>query len=144
MAREKLETRRAREKARYESDPEYREAIKAKRRAYYEANKERVKERSRQHRATKPRSQWAANLRRYEGMDVETWEAMLIAQSGRCAICSDPMMSPHVDHCHETGVVRGLLCSECNHGLGKFKDSPARLLAAADYLASNMLELREP
>lgn len=39
-----------------------------------------------------------------------------------------------IDHCHETGAFRGLLCSECNFGLGKFKDDPELLLAAVEYL----------
>ncbi len=40
----------------------------------------------------------------------------------------------HVDHCHTTGKVRGMLCSDCNTGLGKFKDGPALLRRAAEYL----------
>jgi hypothetical protein len=40
----------------------------------------------------------------------------------------------HIDHCHATGKLRGVLCSECNVGLGKFKDDPALLRRAAEYL----------
>lgn len=64
----------------------------------------------------------------------EAWDEMLIAQSGRCGVCLDPMMDPHVDHNHATGAVRELLCVNCNNGLGRFLDSPARLRAAALYL----------
>lgn len=73
------------------------------------------------------------------GLSQERYEALLAAQDGRCAICrTDDWPGkdhrPHVDHCHETGRVRGLLCDFCNRGLGLFGDDPARLRAAADYL----------
>lgn len=44
--------------------------------------------------------------------------------------------SLHIDHCHQTGIIRGFLCDNCNLGLGKFKDRPDLLLAAANYLNS--------
>lgn len=50
-----------------------------------------------------------------------------------CALCGSKD-SPHIDHCHETGKTRDLLCSRCNFGLGWFKDSPTLLLKAAEYL----------
>lgn len=53
-----------------------------------------------------------------------------------CGICSTKLTknSAHVDHCHATERVRGVLCQSCNHGLGNFKDSPQRLQSAIDYL----------
>ena len=60
------------------------------------------------------------------------------SQNGRCAICKTD--SPggkgnwHLDHCHDSKNVRGLLCGTCNVGLGMFKDNPLLLAAAADYL----------
>jgi len=60
---------------------------------------------------------------------------MLRLQDNKCAICKEPFKSsPHVDHCHRTGKVRGLLCPGCNHGLGRFKDSITALLNAVSYL----------
>ncbi|MFI5814846.1 endonuclease domain-containing protein [Streptomyces sp. NPDC051643] len=67
------------------------------------------------------------------GLTLEQWDAMVLAQEGRCAICQEPSELV-VDHCHTSGAVRELLCSTCNSGLGHFKDEPARLRAAADYL----------
>lgn len=55
-------------------------------------------------------------------------------QGGICALCKDEMPTPHVDHDHTTGAVRGLLCRDCNLGLGYFKDNPARLRLAIRYL----------
>lgn len=51
---------------------------------------------------------------------------------GVCTICGEP--GDQVDHCHETGQVRGLLCVNCNTGLGKFKDDPDLLEFARIYL----------
>ena len=55
------------------------------------------------------------------------------AQNDRCAICGDA--SPqHLDHDHDSGGTRQLLCQRCNQGLGLFRDAPALLRAAADYV----------
>jgi hypothetical protein len=66
------------------------------------------------------------------------WDAMLIAQSGRCAICNLPFgprpMEPHVDHDHATDRIRGLLCKPCNHGIGFLRESRANFEAAIAYL----------
>lgn len=67
------------------------------------------------------------------GMSVEAVERLLASQGGTCAICR---VAPavHVDHDHETGVVRGMLCFRCNAALGQFDDAPATLRRAARYL----------
>lgn len=58
-----------------------------------------------------------------------------------CGICGTHEWNgrhkrPHVDHDHKTGKVRGILCSECNTGLGKFKDDLTLLRRAMDYLSA--------
>ena len=88
------------------------------------------------HKATMRR----ANLKKAYGITVEQYDAMLASQNGECAICYGGPNGKgnrlHVDHCHESGQIRGLLCGECNFGLGKFGDDIARLRSAADYLES--------
>jgi hypothetical protein len=63
------------------------------------------------------------------GITVEEYDQWM---SSDCSICGSE--SSHLDHCHETGRIRGPLCQKCNHGLGLFDDSPERLLSAAAYL----------
>jgi hypothetical protein len=55
-------------------------------------------------------------------------------QNNECAICSVEMDNPHVDHCHSTGEVRGLLCKHCNLALGHFKDNIDSVREAVKYL----------
>jgi hypothetical protein len=89
--------------------------------------------------------QWAAiqrnnKLRRTYGITLEDYDRMFEEQQGRCGICSSEENNSkntehfYVDHCHATGIVRGLLCSGCNTGLGNFKDNEESLQAAIAYL----------
>lgn len=78
-------------------------------------------------------------MNRKYGVTLEEYAAMLAAQGGGCAICGAKQKKRRlaVDHDHETGEVRGLLCSPCNTGLGQFKDKAALLARAIDYLLTN-------
>lgn len=76
------------------------------------------------------------NLRRI-GCTPELYEEMHKEQAGKCKICSIPKNKLCVDHCHSTGKIRGLLCDNCNHGLGKFKDNTKLLEEAINYLKIN-------
>ena len=80
------------------------------------------------------------NLRKKYGLTKEAFDAMLTGQGGVCAICGKSDFStghgkcPVVDHDHETGVIRGILCFGCNIGIGAFKEKIAIVKAAVDYL----------
>jgi len=77
-------------------------------------------------------------IRKKFGITFEQKRAILTAQGGTCAICkgdnSNSKRDWHIDHCHKSGVVRGILCHGCNTALGSFKDSPEILAAAIEYL----------
>ena len=73
------------------------------------------------------------HLTRRYGITAEESDAMFEAQGGLCAICRTAPAA-HVDHCHDTGEIRALLCFNCNGGLGQFKDDPEVLRAAAGYV----------
>lgn len=73
------------------------------------------------------------HLRRRYGIGQIEFDEMLAAQAGRRAICGGPDPQ-HVDHDHRNGWVRGILCFNCNGGLGQFKDDPKLLAGAYTYL----------
>jgi hypothetical protein len=78
----------------------------------------------------------AGHLRRKYGITEATRDEMIASQAGVCCIC---LAAPatQVDHCHETGRVRGVLCFNCNSGLGLLRDDPEAMYRAADYLEGN-------
>lgn len=81
-----------------------------------------------------------SGLRKRFGIDQADYFEMLKTQGGVCAICKKPPEEGkylHVDHDHNTGDIRGLLCKPCNHGLGNFKDDVDTLTNAIEYLDRN-------
>jgi hypothetical protein len=74
------------------------------------------------------------NLYRFYKIHLKDWNALLEKQNFRCAICRLPMNQINVDHDHSTQTVRGLLCSNCNLGLGNFQDDINFLNNAIQYL----------
>lgn len=75
-------------------------------------------------------------LQRTYGITLDEYDAIAQRQGGVCAICGelDETFRLSVDHEHDSGKIRGLLCGNCNHGLGHFKDRPDLMLAAIQYL----------
>lgn len=124
---EQQERYNATRRERYARDPQYREAVKRQARAVPSGS--------------------AAEKRRRRLMleysiTVEQYDAMLAEQDGGCAICGTRIADRagrrhYVDHCHETGIVRGVLCSACNSGLGHFKDNRDLLYRAIEYLSNS-------
>lgn len=119
------EKRKADRKARYANDIEFREHVKAKARESARRNPQLKKNR---------------HLKESHGITLNEYQLKLKEQNGKCAICgridsADKITKYfHVDHDHATGKIRGLLCSNCNLGLGKFKDNADFLLKASEYL----------
>lgn len=105
-----------------QADPEFR----AKQRERYE-----------RWRKNDPRGTQRLALKNLYGITLEQWDRMLIRQGGLCAICEKPTPDLHVDHCHDSGNVRALLCHKCNRGLGLFEDDADLLRAAARYLVKH-------
>ena len=82
-----------------------------------------------------------SQMKHMYGLSKEQFLILFKSQSGKCAVCYskfDGMIltknSPHIDHCHSTNRVRGLLCKVCNLTLGKLRDNEAGLRSALAYL----------
>lgn len=115
---------------------------------WHQANKEKCRIRSAMWRIANPEKYKAIRKRSYlkrqdkilyakYGISWKKYQEINISQNGVCAICKRECTCGRklaVDHAHKTGVVRGLLCSRCNRGIGLFGDSADMLDAASNYL----------
>jgi hypothetical protein len=134
------EEKRAATKAWRKNNPE---RFKQNTSAYKKRHRRALNEKQIEYRLSTPERQLDYCLSGKYGISLETYKDMVEAQGGLCLICGGPetrklngsVLRLSVDHCHETGNVRGLLCASCNKGIGLLGDDPARLLAAIDYLA---------
>lgn len=87
-------------------------------------------------RMIKKRSRVKNRFKRY-GITAEEYASIIFLQNGNCAICYQSLTgkwNQHIDHNHENGKVRGVLCAKCNRGLGHFNDNANLLEMAAAYL----------
>lgn len=105
--------------------------------AHERANPEKKCARQKRWAAKNPRKVRNLRLQQVYGVTLVQYGVLLDSQNGVCAICQKLCSSGHalgVDHCHETGHIRGLLCKHCNLAIGRLQDSPQNCLAAANYL----------
>jgi hypothetical protein len=118
-------------------NPEFAERQRKNCREWSLRNQARIKETAKQRRWKETKEYKRARCLREYGLTLDDYDRMLTGQGGGCAICGRPPKegkSLSVDHCHETGAVRGLLCFRCNFGLSYFAESGERMAIAADYL----------
>ena len=126
----------ARARARYAAKSD---EIKAYVNAWRRENREHVRAWQKQYNAGRKRENRNTHLRRTFGITLEDYDVMLATQGGGFAICGRAApegSSLHVDHDHETGAVRGLLCFTCNGALGMLSENDQFLTRAADYVSS--------
>jgi|ERR1035437_3116275 hypothetical protein len=77
------------------------------------------------------------SLRILYGITLEDYEIMYASQKGKCKICDTFFEVLHIDHNHTTNKVRGLLCNNCNNGIGRFFDSSILTERATEYLKAH-------
>lgn len=84
-----------------------------------------------------------SDLKKNYGLSYDKYMSLLKKQDNKCAICkketSENNKKLHVDHCHKTGAIRGILCRSCNHGIGNFKDKVELLKRAISYLNGELI-----
>ena len=123
----------------FTTDEERREYYRNK--AYHksESSKEYMR---RYYQENKDRQRHLAFQKRY-GITLNEYNDMREEQGNSCALCGiheDNLTKKlHVDHCHETSIIRGLLCHACNTGIGLLNDDPDLLSKAIGYLNANRL-----
>lgn len=97
------------------------------RKQYYERNKSNILLSMRQKYKADPAAAKDRDLKKAYGISIEQYNALLKSQQECCAICKQHKSlfkkSLAVDHCHRSGKVRGLLCTNCNRAVGNLKDS---------------------
>ena len=125
---------KARKKARYHADklkPEWAERRRAYLAEYMSRPDGQVRRRDRMR---------ERRLLRQYGLSLSAHEAMYAAQRGLCKICQTPgdRWKLHVDHCHATGNVRGMLCKRCNTLCGYLEKSAGILQRTVDYLGGKL------
>lgn len=136
------------EKLQAQNNERYREnkdrySVAAKK--WYDENKDRLNRERSENKEKYSYQSWVQRLKRVYGITPEDYNRILEDQGAKCALCGteDPGSIGNadairkvfaVDHCHDSGDIRGLLCHRCNTGLGLFLDNPDALLKAAEYV----------
>lgn len=120
------------------------QTIREKSKAWKASNREKVSELQQVYRkrmlAADPEWERKSQYRKRYSLTLEQYDAMLTAQDNSCAICCGPprgRLRYHVDHNHQTGKVRGLLCWRCNAALGNLDESVDVLTRMIAYLTTH-------
>ena len=116
----------------------------ADRKIWYAANKDRINAKQREYRRTNPDARRGYRLKSEFGITLEDYDRMVAAQGGKCAICLLPPPGTgrntkrlHIDHDHDTGEIRGLLCHACNTSLGQLGEDHERMQRMIDYVTKH-------
>lgn len=125
---------------------EYYQENKVKEKEYYRKNEDKIKETRKKYlqksevREKRKKQLFESSLKRKYNLTIEKYNELHEKQKGCCAIChrhqSELGSRLNIDHCHSSNKVRGMLCNQCNQGLGLFKDDPETLKNAIEYLAN--------
>jgi hypothetical protein len=123
---------------RLEKTKEWKKSNPDKVKAYYKNNKIHVNKKTKEWYESNIDKVKDLNLKRRFGITLEEYDKLLVKQNNSCAICkrnqTEFKIKLAVDHNHKTGEIRGLLCNNCNNGLGRFKDNKVLLSEAIKYL----------
>lgn len=119
-------------------------SLKSYRKSYYKKNKVKIDNMQKERTAKYPETNTAINrksrLKYYYGITIDDFDALVLKQNGCCAICGEHQSNLktvlYVDHDHETGEIRGLLCRNCNLGIGYLMDNTELLQSAIKYLST--------
>jgi hypothetical protein len=136
MAGQKNFTRKEIQKRYYEKN---KAKVYAATRKWILANKERWEESRHKYLKSKPKEYHRNRVMKCRyGVDIEWFKAQLDRQGFSCLICKGGLdMSSHIDHDHESGKVRGILCRRCNMGIGSFEEDVVVMANAIAYLENN-------
>jgi hypothetical protein len=116
------------------------EKIKTRTKKHYDMNKKRLRKYSAEYYAKHKETYRKYKLKKEFGITIDDYDAMLIKQNNCCSICHNKFKSnkdTHIDHNHTTMKVRGLLCGNCNRGIGYLRDDINILKEAIKYLKDN-------
>ena len=140
----------------YASDPRYKDGLRSRckecqntySKGYYWKDPETAGIKAKQYRVENPERHKEirrnSHLKKEYGITQEEYLMMLDAQDNRCAICfctfnmADSKLFPHIDHCHDSGKVRSILCQQCNLALGAIQDSDAIAMSMVKYLGQHI------
>jgi hypothetical protein len=120
------------------------EKLRKNRKKYYERHQERLRAEKAEWQRAHPEQAQDAHLRRTFGITLDQYRGLQEKQGGKCAVCDQEETAVdkrtgkvrrlHVDHSHQSGAVRGLLCTRCNLGLGFLQEDPKIIKSLLQYL----------